>query len=259
MMKYIKGFLDYRFLLSELVKKGIRLKYRRSYLGILWSLIEPILTTIVLVIVFGTIFNKGKDANFPLYIIIGRLLYSFFQNATKGSLTAIRKNAGMIKKVYVPQYLYPLSNVLFNFIIFGISLIVVIGVDIYCQVIPDWRLILWIPALFVLLVLAIGIGLILATLNVFFRDIEYLWNVALMLIMYMSAIFYDPDKLLSSGFSYVLKLNPLYQIITFCRVTLMGGPISINGVIYTLCVSFGSLILGLVVFKKSQDKFILHI
>lgn len=257
MMKYIKGFLDYRFLLKELVRKGIRLKYRRSYLGILWSLIEPVLTTIVLVIVFGTLFNKGRD--FALYIVIGRLLYTFFQNGTKGALTSIRKNSGMIKKVYVPKYLYPLSDVLFNYVIFGISLIVIVFVDIYCQIIPTWRVILCIPALIVLLVLTVGIGLILSTLNVFFRDIEYLWNVALMLIMYMSAIFYDAEKILDSQFGLVLKLNPLYQIITFCRNAFMGGAMSRNGIIYTVVFSFGSLVVGIIVFKKNQDKFILHI
>ena len=124
-MHYIKGFLDHRFLLNELVKKGIRLKYRRSYLGIIWSMIEPILTTIVLVIVFGTLFNR-KEPDYPLYIIIGRLTYTFFSNSTKTACRSIRHNAGMIKKVYIPKYFFPLSDILFNYVIFLISLIVLI-------------------------------------------------------------------------------------------------------------------------------------
>ena len=112
-MKYIQNFWRYRFLLAELVKKGIKLKYRRSYLGIVWSLLEPIMTTIVLTVVFGTLFNN-KDRTFPLYILTGRLLYSYFSKSTKAALKSIRSNAGMIKKVYVPKYLYPLSAVLLN-------------------------------------------------------------------------------------------------------------------------------------------------
>ena len=117
MKKRIDTFWRYRNLLFELVKKGIKLKYRRSYLGIIWSLLEPVMTTIVLTIVFGTLYGN-KDHTFPLYILSGRLLYSYFAQGTKVSLKSIRQNSAMIKKVYVPKYLYPLSSVLYNFIIF---------------------------------------------------------------------------------------------------------------------------------------------
>ena len=120
MKKRIDTFWRYRNLLFELVKKGIKLKYRRSYLGIIWSLLEPVMTTIVLTIVFGTLYGN-KDHTFPLYILSGRLLYSYFAQGTKVSLKSIRQNSAMIKKVYVPKYLYPLSSVLYNFIIFLIS------------------------------------------------------------------------------------------------------------------------------------------
>ena len=110
MKKYIDNFRQYQFLLSELVKKGIKLKYRRSYLGIVWSILEPLLSMIVLTIVFGTLYGN-KDRTFPVYILTGRLLYSFYSQATKAALKSIRANSGMIKKVYVPKYLYPLSAV----------------------------------------------------------------------------------------------------------------------------------------------------
>ena len=260
MIKYIKGFWNYRFLLTELVKKGVRLKYRRSYLGIIWSLIEPVLTTIVLVIVFGTLFGNKKP-NFPLYIITGRLIYSFFQAGTKAACTSIRKNASMIKKVYVPKYMYPLSDVLFNFIIFLISLIVLVFVDIYCKVVPTINVLWCIPAILILVILTVGVGLCLATLNVFFRDIEYLWNVTLMLIMYMSAIFYYPERIMNSGYSWLLKYNPLWQIIRLCRAAIMNDPdnISFMGITYALGFSVIALVTGIIVFKKNHDNFILHI
>ena len=114
MKKYVDNFMQYRFLLSELVKKGIKLKYRRSYLGMIWSMLEPLLTMIVLTIVFGTLYGN-TDRTFPVYILTGRLLYSFFSQSTKAALKSIRQNSAMIKKVYVPKYLYPLSSVLFNY------------------------------------------------------------------------------------------------------------------------------------------------
>ena len=109
MKKYVDNFMKYRFLLSELVKKGIKLKYRRSYLGMIWSMLEPLLTMIVLTIVFGTLYGN-TDRTFPVYILTGRLLYSFFSQSTKAALKSIRQNSAMIKKVYVPKYLFILAR-----------------------------------------------------------------------------------------------------------------------------------------------------
>ena len=256
--KSFKNFLDHWFLLTELVKKGIRLKYRRSYLGIIWSLIEPLLTTVVLVIIFGTLFNN-KEQTFPLYIICGRLLYTFFSTGSKQASKSIRANASMIKKVYVPKYLYPLSMVLFNYIIFLISLLVLILVMIYTRTMPTVMIWQVIPALVLILLLTVGVSMFLATLNVYFRDIEYLWNVVLMLIMYMCAIFYYPDRLLESGFAWVLNYNPLYCIIDIFR----GGVIGYMAPLWDYAYAFGfgmvMLVLGVWVFRKKQDEFILHI
>lgn len=258
MIKYFKGFYDYSFLLSELVKKGIRLKYRRSYLGVLWSLIEPLLTTCVWVIVFGTLLGRG-GRDYPMYLIIGRLTYSFFSGATKTASKSIQANASMIKKIYVPKYLYPLAAVLYNFIIYLISLLVLIPVGIYCAVIPTWHIIQIFLGLGLIIIMATGFGMILATLNVFFRDIEYLWNVALLLIMYMSAIFYYPEKLLKSGYAWVLKYNPIYHVINICKGAFLGYSTHWMEVAYTAIWAFGSLIIGFVFFKKKQDDFILHL
>ena len=171
MKKYVENFMQYQFLLSELVKKGIKLKYRRSYLGIVWSLLEPLLTMIVLTIVFGTLYGN-TDKTFPVYILTGRLLYSFFSQATKAALKSIRQNSAMIKKVYVPKYLYPLSSVLFNYVIFLISLVVLALVSIILGVKPTHYLWQAAVALILILFIAYGCGMILATIGVF----SGIWN-----------------------------------------------------------------------------------
>lgn len=258
MKKQFENLVRYRFLLWELVKKGIKLKYRRSYLGIIWSLLEPLLTMIVLTIVFGTLFgNDTKE--FPVYILTGRLLYSFFSSATKGSLKSIRKNGGMIKKVYIPKYLYPLSTVLYNYIIFLISLIVLVVVAVVLGVYPTIYLLQAPIALILILILAYGCGMILATIGVFFRDMEYLWSVALMLLMYTCAIFYYPERLLKSGWGWILQYNPLYCVIAIFRSAMFGQMMEMRHFVYAAAFSIISLIIGLVCFKKKQDEFILHI
>ena len=251
-------FLQNRFILSELVKKGIRLKYRRSYLGILWSLLEPLLTMIVLTIVFGTLMGE-KTRDFPVYILSGRLLYSFYSQSTTAALKSIRANSSIIKKVYVPKMLYPLSSILFNFIIFLISLIVLALVSVILGVYPTLYLLQAFVSLLVLLMLSLGCGLILSTVGVFFRDMEYLWNVALMLIMYTCAIFYRASKLLGSKWSFVLKLNPLFCVIETFRSAVFGEWMNPKYLAYSAGFSIVAIIIGVIAFKKNEDKFILEI
>ena len=258
MKKYVDNFMQYRFLLSELVKKGIKLKYRRSYLGMIWSMLEPLLTMIVLTIVFGTLYGN-TDRTFPVYILTGRLLYSFFSQSTKAALKSIRQNSAMIKKVYVPKYLYPLSSVLFNYVIFLISLIVLAMVSVILGVKPTFYLLQAPIALILILVMSYGCGMILATIGVFFRDMEYLWSVALMLIMYTCAIFYYPSRLLKSGFSWILKYNPLYCTIDVFRSGMFGEPMNLHYAAYALVFSLVTIAIGMFCFKKKQDEFILYI
>ena len=222
MKKYVDNFMQYRFLLSELVKKGIKLKYRRSYLGMIWSMLEPLLTMIVLTIVFGTLYGN-TDRTFPVYILTGRLLYSFFSQSTKAALKSIRQVS------------------------------VILGVK------PTFYLLQAPIALILILIMSYGCGMILATIGVFFRDMEYLWSVALMLVMYTCAIFYYPEKLLKSGWAWILKYNPLYCVIDIFRCSVFGKAMNIHYFAYALIFSVVAMVIGLFCFKKKQDDFILYI
>lgn len=258
MEKQTSEIKKYANLFVELVRKGIRLKYRRSYLGILWSMIEPLLTMIVLTVVFGTLLgHHGKE--FPVYILSGRLIYTLFSQSTTTALKSIRQNEGMIKKVYVPKYLYPLSGIVFNYILFLISLVVLAAVSLVLGVYPTFRVFLAIVPLVILFLLSVGIGLILSTLGTFFRDLEYLWNVGLMLVMYTCAIFYYPDKILQSDVSFILKYNPLFCVITEFRACLFGDAFDAWMLIYPLVFAMAAIFIGVTAFKKNQDKFILYI
>ncbi len=255
----IRNFTKYNNLLYELVKKNIKLKYRRSYLGILWTLIEPLLTMIVLTVVFGTFFNKGTK-QFPVYVLTGRLLFSFFQSATKAGLKSVSGNSSMIKKVYVPKYIYVVSSVVSNFLIFLISLIVLVGVGIVLKVEPTMYLVqAWIP-LAILFVMSLGVSLILATLSVFFRDVEYIWGVACMLVMYASAIFYPVERIIKSGKGWVFNMNPVYMCIAnFRNSVLYGVPMNMHYCVLSAGIAVVLLVIGMVLFFKKQDDFILYL
>ncbi|MDF2941403.1 MAG: putative rane protein [Herbinix sp.] len=256
--KVWNNFNKYRFLLGELVKKDIKLKYRRSYLGIIWTLLEPLLTTAVLTFVFSGLYEKG-GATFPVYILTGRLMYTFFSNSTKAAMKSIRSNSAMIKKVYVPKYIYPLSSILSNFVIFLISLIILIAATFVFKVpITIYILQVFVP-LFLVLVLSMGLGMILATMAVFFRDLEYLWGVVLMLVMYTSAIFYEITNPKFADKVWLLQINPLYNIIVNFRDAVFGVPLNQDALIISIAYSFGTLFIGVLLFYKQQDKFILNI
>lgn len=259
MKQNIKNFNKYRYLIAELVRKDIKLKYRRSYLGILWTLLEPLLTMVVLSVVFSQLYGKS-DRNFPIYILTGRLLYSYFANSTKAAMKSIRVNASMIKKVYVPKYMYPVSSVLAQYVTFIISLIVLVGMYLLSPIKPTLYIFLGIIPLLILFLMTIGVGLILATMAVFFRDLEYLWSIVLMIIMYCSAIFYEPQRVIKNGYEWILQINPLYSVIHNLRNTVLYGQmLDMKALLYSVGFSAVTIIIGMILFYKNQDKFILNI
>ena len=248
----------YHFLIKQLVDRDFKAKYKRSILGVFWSFLNPLLNMIVQYVVFSNIF-KFDIPYFPVYLLCGNVVFNYFSEACGMALTSIVGNADLIKKVYVPKYIYPLSSVLYNYVIFLISLIVLAIVAVVQGIQPTIYM-LQIPiALILVLLLSYGCGMILATIGVFFRDMEYLWSVALMIIMYTCAIFYYPSRLLKSGFAWILKFNPLYCIISIFRSAMFGEMMNMHYFAYALIFSLVAIVVGMICFKKKQDDFILYI
>lgn len=268
-MQLLKNLYKYRFLLKEIVVKNIKIQYRNSVLGIFWTFLQPLLTTIVLVLVFGGMFNNDSAAlvNYPTYLLCGRLLYEFYTQSTKRAMRSITLSASVIKKVYVPKYIYPFANVISTFITFLISLLVLVGFIVYfifvknapIQITP-YILLAWVP-LVILFILCLGVGLILSTMSVFFKDIEYLYDVFCMLLFYLTPIFYNVQTLKVSLYvEYALLANPLYSIVSMFRSCVLFGEMwNWHWFIYSLGFGIVMLVIGVFLFYKKQDKFILHI
>ncbi|MGN0448348.1 MAG: ABC transporter permease [Acutalibacteraceae bacterium] len=267
--------MKYRYLLKELVVKNVKLQYRNSVLGMFWTFLQPLLTMIVLSVVFNNLFGKDSSAvvNYPVYLLSGRLLHDFYTQSTKRSMRAIRSNASIIKKVYVPKYIYPLSQVLSTFVTFLISLIVLAVVIFFFNIIKvhpitiSWQVIFVFIPIVVLFFLSLGVGMILCTLDVFFKDVENFYDVFTLLLFYLTPIVYTVDKL---GFkegswqAMVLKLNPMYGIVEMFRAAVLHSSeffsyFDVNMLLYTIGFAVVMLIIGFTAFYKNQDKFILHI
>lgn len=274
-LKHRDNFMKYRYLLKELVVKNVKLQYRNSVLGMFWTFLQPLLTMIVLSVVFNNLFGKDSSAvvNYPVYLLSGRLLHDFYTQSTKRSMRAIRSNSSIIKKVYVPKYIYPLSQVLSTFVTFLISLIVLAVVIFFFNIIKvhpitiSWQVIFVFIPIIVLFFLSLGIGMILCTLDVFFKDVENFYDVFTLLLFYLTPIVYTVDKL---GFkegswqAMVLKLNPMYGIVEMFRAAVLHSSeffsyFDVNMLLYTIGFAVVMLIIGFTAFYKNQDKFILHI
>lgn len=268
---FVEMFKKYRGLLKELTRKDIKLKYRDSWLGIFWSFLQPLLTMAVLSVVFGAIFGRSLTGVvcYPVYLFSGRLLFEFFTSSTKKALGSFRANAAIMKKVYVPKYMYPLSSVFANFITLAISLTCFVAVWIFFRLtgfsggdgltINAYALLFFVP-LFLLLVLVIGVGFILAVLQVYFRDIQYIWDVFTTLLFYMVPIIYTIDKINQSWTRTLIQINPLYSIIElFRQCVLYCKPMDPMMLLQAAAWAFGTLIIGIWIFNKKSDDLIFHL
>jgi len=256
--RFFVNFNKYRFLLNQLVKRDIKIKYRRSILGIFWSFLEPLASMVVITIIFSTLFSRNIE-NFPVYYLCGALAYQFFAAGTNGSMRSMISNAGILKTIYIPKYLYSLSAVLSNFVTFLLSLIVLLGVMAVTNAPFTMYIIFASLPILALLLLTVGVGLIMATINVFFRDIQYLYGIFLMLLMYLTPIFYPP-QIVPVSWRFIQDYNPLFAIIQCFRSSFLDGTLySTQDLIFGMGSGIVALIIGIIIFYKFQDKFILYI
>lgn len=258
LLRLLSAFDRYNYLIRQLVSRDFKTKYKRSVLGILWSFLNPLLTMMVQYIVFSTLF-KSDIPNFPLYLLTGIVCYNFFNEASSMALTSIVGNASLITKVYVPKYIYPISRVLSSGINLLLSMIPLFAVMLLTGT-PFRPALLLLPfGLICLMAFSIGVGFVLSTAMVFFRDTQFLWGVVSMLWMYATPIVY-PESIIGEQYVLLFKCNPLYHIIRFIRIVLIDG-ISPEPKAYLLCLiaSVVPMLVGAIVFKKNQDKFILNL
>ena len=255
---HFKTFKNYSFLLTELIKRDISGKYKDSTLGLFWSFLNPLLSMIVLTIVFSTFFGRTIE-NFPVYLLSGKLVFDLFANATTGAMDSIKGNSEIIKKIYVPKYMFAVGIVCSEFINFLISLVVLIAVMIVTGA-PFYMSLLYSPIpLFFLLVLTMGVGLILATLTTFFTDIKYLYGVLIMLLSFMTPLFY-PIEIIPEQFLFFFKINPLYAAVSSFRdIVLYGAFPQTKFLLYLIITSIFALIVGIYLFYRYQDEFVINI
>lgn len=251
-------FLQYKPLLKELVGRDLKVKYRRSFLGYVWSLLNPLLMMCIMTIVFSYMF-RFDIPNYPLYLITGQTLWTFFNESTNMSMYSVLQNGSLIKKVYVPKFIFPISRVLSSFVTLSFSLVAIVIVMMFTKTVFSWTILLFPVPLLFLLLFAMGIGMVLSALSVYFRDVTHLYGVLTLAWMYLTPTFY-PISALPEEIVPVIEANPVCSYLTFFREIVLYGTVP-EWALWWRCiwVSILALAVGMVVFRKMQRNFILYI
>ena len=256
------------FLMKELVARDFKLRYRRSVLGVLWSVLNPLLMMIVMVLIFTNIFRWTFDAySFPVYLILGQTIYTIFQDSTNDAMSSIVVASSLIKKVRIEKIVFPTSKCLFAFVNFLFSMIAVLLVMLVCRTVPSWKLIALPLLLLLLLLFCLGISYLVSALAVFFRDVMHLWGVVTTIFFYFTPIFWPYDALAENGISWVytlIQFNHMYHFVSAFRQMATGIPLPQDiGILPELgiCAVFAAITfaVGYLVFKKLEKKFIIYI
>lgn len=261
------GFQKDIFILKQLVSKDFKIKYRRSFLGVAWSVLNPLLMMIVMAIVFTTIFAQGRNGSitpemYPLYLIVGNVTFAVMSDSTSQALSSIIYASSLLKKVKVHRFVFPVQKVLFSLVNFAFSLIAVAIVMLWFRVVPTWHLLLLPVCLILLMFFCMGVGLLLSAATVFFRDVMHLWSVVLTAWTYFTPIFWTTDYILKMP--HILRVlmyaNPMYNYLQFMREIFLFQtcPTPLE---FGLCVAWAviAMAIGYTVFHKNEHKFILYI
>lgn len=251
-------FTRYGFLIRQLVSRDFKTKYKRSALGMAWSFLNPLLTMSVQYVVFSTLFQSDIP-NYPVYLLSGIVFFNFFSEAVSMGMTSITGNASLIKKVYMPKYIYPVSRILSSLVNFALAIIPLLLVMLITGTAFTPALLLLIFDMLCLLGFVTGMSLLLTTAMTFFQDTQFLWGVVSMMWMYLTPLFY-PESIIPAQFLTAYHMNPMYQYITFARICIIDG-VSPEPMAYLWCILSSVVVLGLgiLTFKRHQDKFVLYL
>ena len=246
------------FLLKQLVKRDFTTKYKESFLGVIWSFLNPLLIMIVFTVIFSVIF-KRRIHNYPVYFLTGRIIYEFFVSATSGAMSSIRRNRNILTKIFVPRYMFALGSICYEFINFLITLIILFMVIVATGGHFDLIMFVAIIPLIFLFIMIVGIGLILAVLNTYFADIAHFYSVSTLILMYASALFYPMD-IVPANIQTIFTLNPIYIVITCFRDIMVYNIFpDISSLLYIAVFSIMSFGVGFLLFRIHEKKLVLKL
>lgn len=258
MLSEFKELYRYKELLKNLVSRDIKKRYKRSTIGFLWVMLDPLLMMLVFYIIFAGFFSRDIQ-NYTAYVISGIAMWQLFAQGTRVASLAFINNRNLISKLYIPKSIFPISVVASSLVHFIFSLVPLSGIIIFSGTDIIYRIIFLPLVVGLVFLFSLGISLTISTVSVFFHDVIYIYDVIIMAWMYLSAIFY-PISILPEKFRYIMQLNPMYHYITLFRACLYEKTISITGhLLWGIAFAILAFLIGWVIYYKSKDKIIFYL
>ncbi len=256
--RIIETLSQHTFLFQELVRRDFTKKYKRTILGVVWSILGPLASLGVMALVFTHLFGRNID-HFIIYLFCGNLLFSYFRESTNSGMASLYSNSPIFSKVNVPKYMFLLSSNVSSLINFSINLVILFVFCIFDGIHFSWSFFLLLYPVGCMVVFNLGMGLILSALYMMFRDMKYLYDIFTQLLMYLSAIFYSIESY-PEAIQGLFFLNPVYVYISYFRSIIIDNSIP-NALTHLLAAGYALLVLfvGAFIYKKNNYKFLYYI
>lgn len=250
----IRNLIDTRFILRRMIYTDFKIRYRRSFLGVLWSLLNPFLNMLVFIIVFSNLF-RSQISHYPLYLLTGNMVFSFFSASTSGAMRQVISNSSMIRRVFLPKTIYVLALIGNNAINLFMTVIIIIPMLYFEKIEVTSAIFFVFPAFLLVTGFIIGVSLILATVTAFLNDFSQLWSIILIFWTYLTPIFY-PESIIPESYVHIYRMNPMYVFVRLFRDSVVYGNISspdlwLRGFVF----SFTTLVFGWWIFTKNSNNF----
>jgi homopolymeric O-antigen transport system permease protein len=252
-LEELRELYRYHNLVIQTVRRNIVVRYKRSVLGIAWTMLNPLGTTLILTFVFSRVF--GGPSSYAVYVLSGLVCWTFFSQATNDSMHNLIWGGGLLRRIYVPRTVFAVSSILTGLVNMALAMVPLLLVMLVTGVTPQWSmLILPIPALF-LAMFALGVGLLLSAVAIFFTDVTEMYTILLTAWFYLSPVIYKPG-LLPTNFAWIVLLNPMYYLINLFRVPIFDGRIpTLQEFLVSGGIALVTLLLGWLVFSQKADEF----
>ena len=254
----IQKLKQHQFLFEELVKRDFAKKYKRTILGMAWSIISPLMNLLIMWLVFSHLLGSSIE-HYAIYLFSGQLVFSYFTDATNLGMTSLVYNSNIFTKVNVPKYLFLFSQNVSSLINFGLTLLIFCVFVAFDRIPFTWRFLLLLYPIAFQIVFNLGVGLILSALFVFFRDMQYLWGIMTQLLMWLSANFYTIDSY-SPEVQNLFLLNPIYLFIRYYRKIVIDGTIpTIQFHVMIAVYAFIAFGVGAWMYKRNNHEFLYYV
>ena len=255
----VRNGLRYVPLLENLIQRELKKKYRKNILGYVWCILNPLLVMLIMTVVFSRMFRNDID-NYPVYLFTGRMVFGFVIGGAGNVMRSIVSNGSLMRKTRIPYYVFPLSSFFSSAVDFLFNLVAFFIVLLFTQTPVSIHIAAFPVVILEMGLFTLGLGMILAVINIYVRDIDYVWAVATVALTYLTPMFYPIEALSETVGNLIMRFNPLYGYIQQTRMIFLDHAFAPWGLVLRgFLLGFLLLAVGCVMYNKTKNTIILHV